>query len=492
MRVTAIFLIALAAGCQTDFVVESPPTVLSPTIPANVFETLKPAAEAHAELCDPGDPADPTFPDNADRITNRFCQDAKPGGVMPTPHGLSDLITLLGLDFQDPAGGNGVDGNPAFAILGHSSALTARKVSSIAPTAFVFTPLGPDGKPPRDYLFLAFDPGEPFLEVASFSPADQVVNFYLVLFDKDCTSTAAGCGPDDMLTPKQTTGWSNVRIYESTTALNNTIADCRQCHIGNGHDVPDTGDPLILRMQEIEAPHTHWFSSQTAGGQTLLTDFHAAHGTTEAYGPVPAGLVDKSDPSLMARFITAAGFGDQPNVFHSAAIEAEVAASAAGQPAVNVPAGTSATWRGIYDAAVAGQFIATPYHDVKITDPDKLAHMTEVYSKYRSGGGPLTEDIRDVFLDSAMTELGFGPGTEMNGRALLAQQCQQCHHTRLDPTVSRDLFLVDRLEQMSRAEKDLAIQRLEMPLDTRLAMPPPLFRSLTPRDRALMIDELRK
>ena len=486
-----MFAIVLAGGCQTDFVVESPPTVLAPSIPTNVFETLKPPAEAHAELCDPGIPADPTFPDNADRITNRFCQDAKPGGVIPAPRGLSDLMTLLGLDFKDPAGGNGVAGNPGFAILGHSSALTARKVSSITPTAFVFTPLGPDGKPPRDYLFLAFDPGEPFVEVASFSPADQVVNFYLVMFDKDCTRTAAGCGPNDMLTPNQLTGWSNVRIYESTTELNNTIADCRQCHIGNGHDVPDTGDPLILRMQEIEAPHTHWFSSQTAGGQALLADFHAAHGTTEDYGPIPAGLLDRSDPALMAGFITAAGFGDQPNVFHSAAIEAEVTASAPHQPAVNVPAGTSKTWQAIYDAAIAGRFIATPYHDVKITDPTRLAHMIEVYGKVRSGAA-LTEDIRDVFLDSAMTEMGFAPGVEMDGRALLAQQCEQCHNARLDPTISRDLFLVDRLDQMSRGEKDLAIERIAMSVDTRLTMPPPLFRTLTPRERALMIDELRK
>ena len=71
---------------------------------------------------------------------------------------------------RSPTAGNGIAGNPAFAILGHSSALTARKVSSITPTAFVFTPLDADGKPPRDYMFLAFDPGEPFLEVASFSP----------------------------------------------------------------------------------------------------------------------------------------------------------------------------------------------------------------------------------------------------------------------------------------------------------------------------------
>ncbi len=482
-----------ANGCQTEFPIDAHTTVLSPGIPANAFEELKPAAGAHAELCDPGDPPDPTFPDNADRITNRFCQDYKPGGVMPTPHSLHELLTVLDLDFKGPAGGNGVGGNPGFAILGHSSALTARKVSSITPTAFVFTPLGADGKPPRDYMFLAFDPGEPFVEVASFSPADQAVNFYIVMFDKDCTGSAAGCGPNDMLTPKQITGWSNIRIYESTTALNNTIADCRQCHIGNGRDVPDTGDPLLLRMQEIEAPPTHGFSAQTAGGLALLGDFHAAHGTVEDYGPIPAALIDKSDPALMADFIKVAGFGDQPNVFHSAAIEAEVTASAPRQPEVNVPAGVSATWRAAFDAATAGQFIPAPYHDVKITDPTKLAHMTELYMSYRTGAAStLTEDIRDVFLDSAMTELGFAPSPQMDGHALLVEQCQQCHHERLDPTISRERFLVDKLDQMSRAEKDLAIERITTPVDTRLTMPPPLMRTLTPRERALMIDELRK
>jgi hypothetical protein len=65
MRVTTIFAITLtglAAGCQTDFLVDSPSTVLAPAIPDNAFETLKLPADAHAELCDPGDPPDPTFP----------------------------------------------------------------------------------------------------------------------------------------------------------------------------------------------------------------------------------------------------------------------------------------------------------------------------------------------------------------------------------------------------------------------------------------------
>ncbi len=482
---TFLILAALAACDVTD---EAPSfTVALPqALPSDAFATLKDAAGAHAELCD-HDATDTTFPADADRITNRFCQDVQ-GLPVPQPTSLSELLKVLDLDFKDPSGGNGTGGNPAFAILGHSSALTAREVSALTPTSFVFTPLGADGKPPRDYLFLAYDPGESFVEVASFSPADQAVNFYLVLFDKTCT--AAGCTPDDMLTPKQTTGWSNIRIYESTTSLNNTIADCRQCHIGAGKDVPETGDPLILRMQELDAPHTHWFSSETKGGQSLLGDFHAAHGTTENYGGIPAQLIDASDPELMASFIRAAGFANQPNAFPSAKVENEVDQAAPMQPVENLPMGWSVSWKAIYDAAEAGSAIAVPYHDVKVTDPDRLAQMTAAY-KAAQAGTPLQKDIREVLLTSGLVDMGFVPRAGLTGRQLLAQQCQQCHNARLDPTLSRDKFLVDQLDSMSRSEKDLAIERIQMTGETRLVMPPPLFRLPNDADRTLMIAELQ-
>ena len=493
MRTLVAVVLGLASACSVTQDAPVASTGLPPALPDDAFATLEDPAAAHAELC-AHDPADTTFPDQADRLTNRFCQDVK-GGAVPEPHGLADLLDLLGLGFTDPTGGNGAGGNPGFAILGHSSALTAREVSSITPTAFVFTPLSPDGTVPPDYTFLAYDPGESFVEVASFAPADQAVNFYLVLFDKACTHAPGGCTPDDMLTPKQTTGWSNVRIYESTTALDNTIADCRQCHIGAGKDLGDGGggDPLMLRMQELDPPHTHWFSAATPGGQALLADFHAAHGTTEDYGPIPAAMIDKSDPELMAQFIKAAGFGNQPNAFPSAAIEREVANASPLQPTMNVPVGWSPTWTQIYEQAAAGNAIAVPYHDVKVTDPDKLAHMTAAYAAWRTGQTPaLTEDIRDVLLDSGMADMGFAPQPDMDGHAILVQQCQQCHNARLDPALSRDNFLVDRLDQMSRAEKDLAIARIEMSTDTRLTMPPPLFRIPSARERELMIQELEK
>ncbi|MFT3693385.1 MAG: hypothetical protein QM831_09625 [Kofleriaceae bacterium] len=474
MRIGVALTVALW-GCNVDAPVAS--AKLPQALPDDAFETLNDPAAAHAELCD-HDATDTTFPDEADRLTNRFCQDQ-----VPQPHSLADLLKVLDLDFKSPTG-NGINGNPAFAILGHSSALTAREVSAIAPTAFVFTPLGPDGKPPRDYTFLAYDPGESFVEVASYAPADQAVNFYLVQFDKAC---GANCSPEDMLTPAQTEGWSNIRIYESTTALNNTIADCRQCHIGSG---TDTGDPLILRMQEIDAPHTHWFSTQTEGGQSLLADFHAAHGTTEMYGGIPADLIDASDPELMAQFIRAAGFGSQPNPF-PAAVEMQVEQNCPTQPAANVPMGWSTAWNAAYEAGATGQAIAAPYHDVKVTDPTLLATATDAYVAWR-GGAALQMDIRDVLLGTGLADMGISPKAGSTGKQILVQQCQQCHNARLDPTLSRDKFLVDRIDQMSRAEKDLAIERIQTSIDTRLTMPPPLFRLPSDADRAAMIEELRQ
>src|SRR5262249_11422170 len=160
---------------------------------------------------------------------------------------------------------------------------------------------------------------------------------------------------------------------------------------------------------------------------------------------------------LLAKFIQQAGFGNQPNAFDSATIEAEVDRAAAGQPAINTPMGWSQTWQTIYDNAVAGQFIATPYHDVKVTDPIKLATMSQPYQDWMAGRRQDLPDIRDVFLDGGLRDMGFAPKMGLNGRTLLAQMCQECHNANLDPMVSRDKFLVDTLAQMSRAEKDEAI-----------------------------------
>jgi hypothetical protein len=407
---------------------------------------------------------------------------------MPTPQGLDDLLKQLGVPFADRTanGGNGTGGNPGVAMLSHSSALTARKVTTITPTAFVFTPPPADGSKPSGYVFVAFDPGEQFVEVASHDPTLDVVNFYIAFFDKACSSQPGGCTNTDLLTPNLTKGWSNVREYESSTSLNNTITDCRQCH------APVDSDPQILRMQEIKPPFTHWFSMQTEGGKALFSDFHAAHGTAEDYGGIPAPLLDKADPSLMAKMITQAGFGTQPNAFDSSAIESELKASAPMQPMINTPMGASPTWQNIYNQAADGAFIATPYHDVKVTDPAKLQTATQAYVDWAAGKRTDLPDIRDIFLDDGLRDMSFAARANSNGKQLLVQLCQQCHHQTLDLTLSRQNFLVDKLDTMSRAEKDLAIQRLGLIDNDRLKMPPALFRTMTDAERDLMIAELKK
>lgn len=203
-------------------------------------------------------------------------------------------------------------------------------------------------------------------------------------------------------------------------------------------------------------------------------------------------LIDKSDPSKLAALVTSTGAGKQPNLFPSATIEKELKASAAGQPAVNVPAGKSATWQKLYDGAVRGEFIAPPYHDVKITDPKKLAKMTAAYQSWMSGKGQALPDIREVFLDTGLRDMGFAPRAGADGRPLLVQLCQECHNSNLDMTISREQFLTDKLDAMSRAEKDLAIARLNTAIDNRLAMPPALFHTITSDEKRLMIEELQK
>jgi len=153
--------------------------------------------------------------------------------------------------------------------------------------------------------------------------------------------------------------------------------------------------------------------------------------------------------------------------------------------------GWSDAWSDVYAAGADGRAIAAPYHDVKVTDPQLLATATDAYVAYRAGA-PLKLDIRDVLLGAGLVDMGFAPRPGSNGKAILVQQCQQCHNARLDPTLTRERFLVDQLDQMSRDEKDLAIERIQKSIDTRLTMPPPLFRLPSDADRAAMIQELKK
>ena len=418
-----------------------------------------------------------------DAVTRAFC------GTDRKVTSIVELQDALGLGFQDRSelGLNGASGNPAFAILGHSSSLVARSVSAINPRAFVFTP--PPGRPERlpGYVVMGFARGEPFVEIAAEDAEQRKLTFYLFKFDVPCEASHS-CKPSDLLTPAVEKGWTGFSLYDDED-LKNTILDCRHCHQADGPDARP-----ILRMQELKDPWTHWFHNDRRGGVALLLDFLGAHGEKEDYGGIPATILKKADGLAMEHLVVGQGFSEQPNLFDSTTIESEIESSASQQPEVNVPAGSSRTWQRLYDEAARGEFIPPPYHDVKVTDPEKLAVASDAYRKVM--GGMLSPaqlpDIRQVFLDSALEAMTMRTKKGATGKEVLVQACAQCHNPRLDQTISRARFDVTKLDTMSPQQKAGVIARLKLPASDRRRIPPAVFRSLTDEALNAAIAELSK
>jgi hypothetical protein len=444
------------------------------------FEGMARGAAQNDALCTRVGPIVDTN-QNFNAVTNMLCKEK------PAVTSITELLVALGIDFKNRQNNatNGSNGNPGFALLGHSSSLVARNVSAINPRAFVFT--GPPGAPAPmpGYVAIGFTRGEPFVEIAAHSPKAGKLSLYLFKFDMECEQNH-NCTNKDLFTPAIESGWKGFTVYDDED-LKNNLMDCRHCHQPNG-----PSSKMMLRMQELELPWTHWFRNDLPGGITLAQDFIRAHGRDEDYGGIPAGLIGKSDGKAIEDLVKGQGFDNQPNVFDTVKIEKEIKASSDLQPEINTPKGKSSTWEANYARAMAGEFIPVPYHDVKVSDPDKLDFLSKAYEKFRNGEPGELPDMRRVFLDDALEAMTIYPKSGATGRQVLVQTCAQCHNPKLDQTVTRAKFDAMNLDSMSRAEKDLAIARLKMGSAERLRMPPVTMRSLPDDAREAAIQELLK
>jgi mono/diheme cytochrome c family protein len=441
----------------------------------DIFEKMPAGADQLKVLCArPGQ----------DKVRQVFCSPTP-----PTITGLQDLQKALGLGIVDPTrvgrGNNGTGGNAGFAFIAGSSSLVAKFTSSINPRLIMFSP--PTGNNNPNLVALGFVRGDQFTEVIARDPSNGQLNFFLVKFEQECNEKEKGCTNADLLTPAIETNWKKITIYEDRD-LANTIFDCMQCHQPNG-----PGTPKMLRMQELRNPWTHFFRNNNAGGQALIADYQAAHGTNETYAGIPGPMISSSEPADLETFLRDNGFGNQPNEFQTRQIEGEVRNSNPAQPADNSQMGRSATWNAAYDQFVRGLTIPPPYHDVKVTDPTKLASHTAAYVAVMNGSMPpdMMPDIRDIFPAAAMRDLGFGVKEGLSGAEIITQACAHCHNAKLDQTISRARFDVD-LTKMSREEKDLAIARLKLRPEDPLRMPPTMFRTLTPEEIDRAVAELQK
>ena len=408
---------------------------------------------------------------------------------IPKITGLADLEAVLHLGVN-PNAGNGKGGNPGIVLMGHSESVVAKSVSSINPRAILFPANLTSATPSTPYNVLSFTRGDQFAEIATFDPVAQQVNFYIVTFQKACNLTNS-CTPADLLTPEGEKDWINVNAYEDDghtvpSLPENTIMDCQRCHETQGPSVTP-----ILRMQEITAPYTHFFSPNTHGGRALLDDYFSAHDISESYAGIPGKLIAKSNPALFAQFITTAGFGNQPNSFPSAVIEKEVKQSDPQQPFNDQRSGKSATWETVFTPFVDGMFNPPPYHDVKITNPEKLAALSRDYREVMHGRKPASSlpDIRDDMKTGAkfLAEMSFIVNPSNNPQSLLVNACMNCHNSNLVQTISRARFNVQTLSQMTPAELTVAIDRIQEPADNLLLMPPAPFRAFTDEQKQIVV-----
>jgi hypothetical protein len=441
------------------------------------FETLPKGAQARSVLC--------TNPIPNDGVANVFCSSAPPRVT-----NFSELQTALNLGFKNvtATAQNGAGGNPGFALIGHSNSLVMRGVSTLNPRAIIFTPGA--ATPTSPFVTLAFTRGEQFAEIIAKDLTTGNLTFYVFRFFQSCNSKKS-CSMGELITPAVEKNWTGFDIYRDDPFFKNSAFDCRHCH------QPNAANPSRLGMREIASPFTHWFSSQTVGGRALLSDFQAAHGNLEDYAGIPARLLPKSDPGLLQTFVTGAGFGlNLPNPYPSDVVEQEVKTFSPLQPEDNRVAGKSSTWDTLFSKFLVTGLTAPPFHDVKESDPVKLSAMIRAYQDYRAGKLPLAQlpDIRETFPDdpALLSKMGLGAQPGLDARSLLTNACMQCHNSLLDQTIDRAKFSVDRFDQMSRTEKDLAIYKINQPADGLQLMPPARFRALTTAEKKLLTDYLKQ
>jgi mono/diheme cytochrome c family protein len=459
-----LFAAAAAPGCAND-AADDAPIDPGPDVtpgPSDPLEGLPTGVQQWTDLCSKG---------YGDMITQKLCA----GPTPPAITSLKELQALLGLAMvPNPNLDPNLNKNVRVTLTGHSTGIGLRHVTPLNPRAFLMTPpLGTNVPNPR-YQVLAFARGEPFVELVANDPQAQTLRFFLLRFYPACE--AAGCTPADLLTPAIESGWTGYTVYDDD-AIKNTTLDCLACHQAGG-----PGTRKILRMQELANPWAHWFYIERPKNKAAMMDFHAAHGT-EDYAGIPANLIDPSRPIALQNLLTNNGFGQQPNAFDSTKIDAELTAS-----------GASATWAGLYARTVAGQEIQTPYFNTPQTDPAKTSAMIQAYQGWRAGtlAPAQLPDIRDALLDGALADMSIRPKPGLDARGILVHMCQGCHNARLDPSLSRANFNVERLDEMSREVRDTAIARLRKPDTDRKKMPPPRFHALSDAERDLVIEELSK
>jgi len=417
------------------------------------LEALPKGAAQLAALCDRG---------HDDPVTDRLCA---PGVSIGS---LEDLERTLGLGFSAKVG-NGELGNPAFAILSHSTSLTGRHVSPINPRAFLFSNPATKGRllgAPQanpDFVALAFVRGEPLAELVSRDRKTKALRFFLVRFELDCEKTH--CAPGDLYGPAIEGGWRGLSVYDDTD-LENTIFDCNVCHQPGGPSAPK-----MLRMIEQRFPWTHFFRDADEG-KDLISDYYSAHAVDERYAGIDGRLLRNSEPSRLEGLVENEGFMEQPEELPTNALAQYVMA--------RWSLDTQPEYAALFERAQKGSGLPVPFPAARFADSARLREAALGYKSARkSKDWKSVPSLASLHSEEAAWRSGLAPAPHSDGASIVVQMCSRCHNGSLDPTLSRARFDATRLDAMSEAELALAVERMKLPESSPLKMPPPRFGSLT-------------
>jgi hypothetical protein len=450
---------------------------------------------ASEDVPDAGDRADSGVPQAAipeqrgalcarpadDAVRDLLCK-----GELPAITGLRVLAAGLKLSVLKPdtseASAAAIEIDPFASIntavfLGLSTALSGQLVSPINPRAILFNP----------QTFLAFQRGVQKVEIATRDRNEPRFNFYLLSFKQACNERSGGCLPGDLYTLSIERDWTAISL-EDDEDLKNTPSDCRLCHQrGPG--------PATLLMRELRAPWTHFFglgsgvqdydAGSGAPGTDLARDYALAKGS-ESYAGIPAAFMSHTAGATLQLSVDNA----QPIEFDAPSIEAELEAKTArGEPR------RSATWDQAFAAFKRGDQLALPHFEPRPTDPGKQAALSAAYTRYLRGeiSAQALPDLADIFPDDARVRAEIGLQTEPDATPAetLIQACGPCHNDVLDQTISRARFNV-ALARMSRAELDLAITRIMLPVGDPAVMPPKGMRQIDPAAKQKLSDYLKQ
>lgn len=472
---TVLVLLGTTACADEPTTADPSTSPSSPQADASAYDTS--ANDAIPIPASDGAEARPALCSHArqDAVRDVFC-----APTLPAIGSLQDLRDVLGIELQPPSAGvQAALSGANVALLGHSTALSGRRISPINPR-LIF--MGPPA-------LMAFQRGVQQVELIAADGPNGSLNLYLFRFEQACNQESEGCLPGDLYTPRVERDWLAWTI-EDDEDLKNTPDDCRQCH-QRALERPS------LLMRELNNPWTHFFqqivntpndTGPGVQGDDLMRDYITAKGSEPYGGFRLAGLVP------IAPFLLESIVGEQPLLFDAPGIENErwPYDTEAGYPS---EPGPSPTWEAAYAAFKQGEQLALPYLEPRATDPDKLARLSDAYARYRAGELSAEElpDLADIFPDDPLVRARIGLQTEPGADAVevLIQACGPCHNDVLDQSISRARFNIN-LWGLDAAELDVAIERIERSSEAPGVMPPPEARQLDAEARGRLLSYLRQ